>query len=313
MRTLLIATLSILARAAAFAAEPQPECPTPIKVGFYGCCYFYQQDRGIDVEILRTLAERSGCEFSSTYMPRARVWHDMALAHLDMTTMGIETPERDEFAWFLGYLQTKYLAVYRPSQVSIKSLEQIAAGKMTIGMVRSFRHGAAIDAMIDDLKDREPDRIVEVRDEMALFRLLAAGRVQVVFAEMPLFDYAVRQLKIDDAVTLDVAPDEPPAVRALTLSKARFNQTEVAKWRALLDGMRQDGTIDRILRRYLPADEVRNTSLAAPYLRSSEISKAASGHLNPSAAATSTTIRASAAIQPAASIASSAGAAKPLW
>lgn len=255
MKFLPIAVLCALTGTAALAAEPTPKCPAPISVGVYGCCYFFEHDRGIDADLLQALAERSGCDFRKTYMPRARVWHEMKNARLDMTTMGIETPERSQFAWFLGYVRTKYLAVYRTDHPLAAKLEQIAADPGTvIGMVRSFHHGAVIDALIEEVRQRQPNRIFEARDEMTLFKLLAAGRVQLIFAEMPLFDYATKNLGIKDAEARDIAPEEAPVARCLTLSKFRFSEAEAEKWRALLGSLQRDGTMARIIDKYLPID-----------------------------------------------------------
>jgi len=257
MKTLLTLLLFLKASAVLALADEPPLCPQPLNVGSYGCCYFRQPDGGIDVEMLTALMERANCGVRVFNMPRARVWYEINSGRIDMTSMGIETPARAEYAWFLPYLTTKYLATRREGTKGSWNPEDILHNDtIVIGMVRSFKHGSVVDALIDNVRRRNPDRIVEVPDELALFRLLKAGRVQLVFAERHLFDYAVAALNIDDAVQTDIAPEEGAVSRCLVLSKARFSQEEMLKWKRLLDGMVRDGTIRTILSRYLPSRDV---------------------------------------------------------
>lgn len=254
-----LALLMMAFKAGLAMAEPAdlPECPFPITVGYYGCCYFHQQDAGVDVEMFQVLMARAGCGFHVHDMPRARVWHELNYRSLDMTSMGIATPERSEYAWFLPYLNTKYLAAYRKDVIGSALPEDVLRDdRIVIGMVRSFKHGEAIDALVDAVRARRPDRVVEVADELTLFRLLKGGRVQLIFAERHLFDYAVQALGIDDAVQADIAPYEPRVARCLVLSKMRFSEDEMLKWKRLLDGMVGDGTVKLILSRYVPPRDV---------------------------------------------------------
>jgi polar amino acid transport system substrate-binding protein len=41
----------------------------------------------------------------------------------------------------------------------------------------------------------------------------------------------------------------------LIMSRRRFSDAEVARWQALLNAMRADGTLKRIFTQYLPPDE----------------------------------------------------------
>jgi len=258
MKTLLVFVLAVRAGLAWASSGDLPVCPAPISVGYYGCCYFRQGDgQGVDAEMFKALMARAGCDFQPYDMPRVRVWHQLNSRFLDMTSMGIETGERSQYAWFLPYLATKYLVAYRAGRLAIREPADIVGDdRVVIGMVRSFKHGAVADSVIDAVRARRPDRIVEVADELTLFRLLKAGRVQMVFAERHLFDYAVAALGIDDAVLTDIAPGEAPVARCLVLSKVRFTEDEMRKWKRLLDGMVKDGTVRAILSRYVPAGDV---------------------------------------------------------
>jgi len=247
MKTYAIALVALFVSGSAAAAN-LPGCPAPIKVGQYGCCGFYGDSQSIDTALFHELAARSGCSFRFIEMPRVRVWHELKEGTLDMTPRGINRDDRGDYSWFLPYLATKYLAVYRRSVASIDGPEAIEADdRLVIGVVRSFRHGVAIDALIDRIRAVAPQRIVEVADELSLIKLLKANRVNVIFAERYLADYAVGTVGVDDAAAVDIAPAEPPAARCLVLSKARFGEEEMSKWRALMQAMLADGTVDALL------------------------------------------------------------------
>jgi ABC-type amino acid transport substrate-binding protein len=98
--------------------------------------------------------------------------------------------------------------------------------------------------------------VAELADEITLFKMLKANRVQVVFAEEYLFDYATKALAIADAAQTDIAPSEPPKLRCLVLSKTRFTREEMEKWRGLVERLKQDGTLATILAEYLPPKDI---------------------------------------------------------
>ena len=63
---------------------------------------------GLPSEHMQALAQRSGCKFNVTLMPRARIWQLIESGLLDFSLSGISTPAREKFASFGWYFSNKY-------------------------------------------------------------------------------------------------------------------------------------------------------------------------------------------------------------
>ncbi|OYT92918.1 MAG: hypothetical protein CFE43_06490 [Burkholderiales bacterium PBB3] len=59
---------------------------------------------GIDDDLQKELARRTGCQFEVSVRPRARTWTDLKSGNVDMAASGIQTPERDTYVWFHHYI-----------------------------------------------------------------------------------------------------------------------------------------------------------------------------------------------------------------
>jgi len=92
---------------------------------------------------MEELAKRSGCHFIFSFEPRARIWAEIENGSLDMGTYGLETPDRDKFAWFAIYITTKFYAVVRKDLArSVKrAVDFTAQPSLKFGIVRSYSHG----------------------------------------------------------------------------------------------------------------------------------------------------------------------------
>lgn len=51
--------------------------------------------------------------------------------------------------------------------------------------------------------------------------------------------------------------DDPPVPHGLIMSKKALSATEQQRWRALMDGMRADGTVLRIFEKYFKPELAR--------------------------------------------------------
>lgn len=229
------------------AAEP------PIRLGLYVHGLLFDGHGGIDSDLVAELVRRSGWRFEVQVMARARIWADLEAGELDMTVSGIWTPERERFAWFLPYLSMKNLALV-PKGLDLRTPEAfLRRRELQVGVVRGFRHGDAVDRLLEAC--RREGRVQESPDTLALFHKLRDRRVDLIFAQPPVFLRYLKELGMEGQVEiLDWAPREKGVPHGLTLSRRRFSAEEVSDWRKLLEGMRRDGALRRIYRRHLPSE-----------------------------------------------------------
>jgi polar amino acid transport system substrate-binding protein len=243
---------------AAMGAQAPKSAERPIRLALYSYGYFYDRGRGIDKDIVDELVRRSGRRFDVQVMARARIWADLEGGQLDMTVSGIQTPQRDRFAWFIPYLAMKNVAlIHLHAAEGVKDAEAFLAKEdLQLGVVRSFKHGPGLDARVERL--RAIGRVQESPDAETLFLKLRDHHIDALLSQPPVYLKYLQDLGMKGQVLIqDWAPREKGVPHGLVLAKHRFTLAEVAQWRALVQEMKLDGTLKAIYGRYLPASEVK--------------------------------------------------------
>ncbi|WP_194116920.1 substrate-binding periplasmic protein [Chitinilyticum piscinae] len=232
-------------------------CPEqPIRLAYYEYGLLYDSGRGIDKDVAEELMRRSGCRFSTSVLPRARIWADLASGELDMSMSGIQTAERDRFAWFAPYLAMKNYALLNKSAAAkiSKADDFLANPDLQFGVVRAFRHGKQQDEWLAQL--RQQQRIQESPDAETLYQKLKQGRVSAIFSQPPVFAKYLQKLGMQSSILIeDWTPGERGVPHGLILAKQRFSQEDAQRWQVLVRQLRDDGTLRTIFLRHLgPAE-----------------------------------------------------------
>jgi len=212
----------------------------------HGLLYSAEIDQGIDKDIAEELIRRSGCKVSVSLMPRARIWQLIESGALDFSLSGITNPERDRFAAFAWYVSNKYYLLTR-KDAGIRQISDFEQNdKLQLGVIRSFRYSANANQLVDRLL--ADNRVSQAGGLTPLYELLMANRIQGMIIEP--FDYPVlEEKKIRDTTSI-VEFNDPAVPHGLIMSKKALSSEERAKWGALVNGMRTDGSMRRIFERY---------------------------------------------------------------
>ena len=235
----------------AVAAE-QPDCSRPYTLALHehGLLYSSQTGEGIDKDMADELARRSGCKISVSLMPRSRIWQLIESGALDFSLSGIRNDARDKFAAFAWYFSNKYyLLVHKDT--GIRSLADFQGrAEFKIGVIRSFRYSATANRFVDTLDAQ--GRVSYASSLDPLYEVLLDKRVQAMIIEP--FDYpTLASARIRDQ-TLIMEFDDPPVPHGLIMSRKALPPEQQQAWRALVDGMRADGTVTRIFEKYFKPD-----------------------------------------------------------
>ena len=248
-----LATLLLCAGTSAFAA---PVCPSkPISFAFFesGLLYSESSNDGIDKAVVDELARRSKCAFEPALKPRARIWLELERGDLMMTGSALRTDEREVYAWGVNYFGMKAdLLVRNVSGNLPRSKEEFLKDEsLKLGATKAFKHGDAMDDFIDELRRR--NRVIDVPPGNN-FEMLVRSR----FDAMPTYPLDVIYRNKHDLTQFSLASDwfpsdkSPP--RALLFSKKYFSREQVLEWRALVQQMRDDGTLKKIFTNYVGRD-----------------------------------------------------------
>ncbi|PHV10219.1 hypothetical protein CSQ89_17360 [Chitinimonas sp. BJB300] len=234
----------------------------PFNVAMYelGSLFYFDEAKGylgIDKDIIEAVASRTGCEFKPFLDSRVRIWTYLADGTLDMSVSGIPNPEREQFARFIIYFQARNYLLVRPELAKrLNSLDAFFLDpKLRLAVVKSFKHGKNFDQWIDDL--RAQGRVDEYPDIDAVARIFRLGRVDGLLSMPVVWSSVIKRNQLEGKVSfLDFAPDDR-IPHGLILSRKRIPKEAAERMRQAVSAMQEDGTLEKIFNRYLPADIVK--------------------------------------------------------
>ena len=247
VRCMLLAVTACLAGSAAAAS-----CgPYTVAMYEHGALYYRsgEQWAGIDKDIVDELARRTGCELRMTRDSRIRIWTMLKDGTLDMTMSGISTPEREGFARFTPYLQSRNMLLLRNEVARhAATLEQFAAQpELKIAVIKGFRHGATYDAWLDRL--RKQGRVHDTPDYTTLLRLFQYGRVHAILQLSSNVDALHRDPQLRGQFrVLDLVPREN--VQGSLVISRLVADSSASRIEQALRAMREDGTVKTIMERH---------------------------------------------------------------
>ncbi len=236
-------------------AQAGPDCSRPLSLALHdhGLLYSAETGEGIDKDIADELARRSGCRFHVSLLPRARIWQLIESGALDFSLSGISNAEREKFAAFAWYFSNKYyLLVRRDAQVA--RLEDFERNpRLKLGVIRSFRYSASANRLVDLVDARQG--LTLSAGLAPLFKALQANQIQAMIVEP--FDYPTLESERIRELSQIIEFGDPPVPHGLIMSRASLSEAEQGHWRALVDEMRRDGSVQRIFEKYFKAELAR--------------------------------------------------------
>jgi polar amino acid transport system substrate-binding protein len=245
---------SLLVISSMLSASELPACPKPwIRFAHFAMGMMYSNGVGIDKDLVDEMIRRSGCPIRLDVLPRARIWLELEHGQLDMAASAIRNDARDKFAWFAPYMWTKNYLVQAAEVRNIDSMDQFLANQsLKLGVVRSFKHGDYFDSYLPKLTEHA--RLSQAVDMDMLFRMLNAKRFEAVIVSPPVYTYYLKQYPLLQVRTFDWDPSSGFLIN-LVMSKQAFSEEQAVLWRQLIDGIRADGTLEKIVRKHLSSQD----------------------------------------------------------
>lgn len=240
-------------------------CDRPIRVALfeYGVLYRSDTGDGVDARLVDELSKRAGCTVEYVVLPRVRIWMELERGTLDMATAAIPTPERKRYGYLLPYFRTRNMALMRDEPgAPWRTMAEFEQSAAKMGMVRSFRHEPAIDAMIERLRGQ--GRVVESVDAQDNLRLLRERVVDLVFVQPVVYRSYLSDAQLTHVRILDWVPKDQESIGALILSRKTFAPQQARRWDALLTDLLADGTVARIYSAFLPQPMARDAVYRGP-------------------------------------------------
>jgi polar amino acid transport system substrate-binding protein len=234
------------------AGATGPDCSRPFTLALHdhGLLYSADTNTGIDKDFADELIRRSGCEVGVSLMSRARIWQLIESGALDFSLSGIASAERNRFAAFAWYFSNKYYLLVRQDAGVHRLADFEGSARLHLGVIRSFRYSESANRLVDKLL--AANRVSQANGLAPLYQALLLNQIQGMIIEP--FDYPALDEKQIRGVTTLIEFDDPAVPHGLIMSKKALATAEQAKWRALVNDMRADGTVRRIFEKHFKPD-----------------------------------------------------------
>ena len=253
----------------AHAQAPLPKdayCSRPIKLALYeyGVLYMQSRNDGVDARVADLLAARTGCTIERVVMPRARIWNEMRAGRVDIATGVLATAERRALAYMLPYLRSRNLVLVRKDGgVVPQSMAEFEAGQQRLGALRGGASDGAYADWIQRL--RKQGRVVEGADAEEIMRMLEKGVVGATVTQIAVYQrYFVPSWLEREIAVMDWAPKAEAVIPMLAFARTSFTPEQARRWDQLLDTLSHDGSLLKILRDFVSADEARSMLYNGP-------------------------------------------------
>jgi polar amino acid transport system substrate-binding protein len=247
-------------------AQAKPICPPrPISVGLYEFGNFYHAGAGLDKDVADELAARSGCRFELRVLPRTRIWQDVQAGRLDMTLSALRSDTRLTFSWMFPYAVVRSMVILRKDvDPNVHGTEEfLNTPYLRLGVVHGFKLGLRYDALVEQL--RTIGRVEEAVDSERLYGMLSAKRFDAVVDVQLVYPAYLDRLHMSDQVRVeDWDPQRPNDPTNIVLSKKSFTEAEARAWGDLLDTMNKDGTMLKLISKYVPKAEAEKMVYRQP-------------------------------------------------
>jgi polar amino acid transport system substrate-binding protein len=209
---------------------------------------------GIYPDLLRSLADKEGCTFAMSDVPRARLEVLFETGRADVLIPASKTPKRDAVGTFVALVQNRatLLSLYsdRPTIKTLRELQDNA--KLKVVLVRGFDYGAAYQELVTALGQQ--GRLILEVDAVSVARLLKAGTADVTIMAPSILagalqgDERVRDLL--DKLRVEPVEELPWGHSGVYLSNTALNPADKAALQDALERAARSGDVWKAFQRY---------------------------------------------------------------
>ncbi|WIT10040.1 transporter substrate-binding domain-containing protein [Paucibacter sediminis] len=210
---------------------------------------------GVQIDINVEALRRMGCGVKLVEMPFARALVELEHGDLDVLAGAFRRPEREAYAWFsTPALHSRNMLYIRRADAArwpFKSLLELRGSPFRLGAQIGVVYGPDYAALMRD--EVFARGVSKVSNRHGLWQMLERGRIDGVIADELTAEFELAGLKLSDKLlkTLVMVSDEPaPTAFSMRSTDPGF----VERYNSTIEAMRRDGSLQRIVQRYLGAE-----------------------------------------------------------
>ena len=208
---------------------------------------------GVDIDVIRAIAEELSCRVAFEEMPWTRVLLALKAGELDMTSSASMTPERQEFAHFSIPYRQADVAIYvrrgESDRFALEGLQDIPKAGLRLGIVTGYYYGEDFEALVED--ESFAAMVDPAADYGVNIRKLLHGRIDgFIVDDAGVMVSAVRGLGVEDRV------ERHPIVLAgddlhFMFSRKSVDDLRVEGINHVITRMQNDGRLSAIMKKHL--------------------------------------------------------------
>lgn len=243
--------------APAVAATPAPACALTVGWDPWEPYQFEAADgrvTGLDIEVLRLLADDAGCTVDFTRGEWRTLLDQLKAGKIDVLLAATVLPEREEFARFSPPYRDETFGLFvRKADLEAmrdQDLPALLAAGRKIGVTEGYYYGKEVTDLRygDSAAQFVAAPIVEVN-----YARLVNGEIDALLDDPVVAASVLRRKGWDTAVV-----EHPVRIRtgdvALMFSKASVDEATVQRFNDALKQRRDDGTLEQLIGRYQPGN-----------------------------------------------------------
>lgn len=257
MKFLVSALLSVAMLWARTDDSPNCQRKFQVSVNDYAPFAYRENGRlhGLSHDIIAEISLRTRCPYMENEMSRPTAVEDLKRGHSDIVAL---VPKAAEFE-----SAGTFIPIYKSTRILLVSKAVWSANKKVADYVNDekikFVHmiGARISVEgVDEMKLVASGRLLGTPQPEGSFKLLEQGRVQAGFFTSLVADYYIKKFKLEDKV-VQIEDEGLPTDVGIYTSKRRMISDDDRKLREAIDDMKKDGTLYKILRKYMSEGEAK--------------------------------------------------------
>ena len=231
----------------------QAACDQPLTMGVESYAPFQLKEggawTGIDVDLVRAVFDRMGCELRLEELPWKRHLATMENGgDVHIAASASKTPEREAYARFSDPYRPaeNVLIVNAGDGTDYGSLNAFFGAGQTLGGVSGYEYGPTVSGLVE----AHADQVDMANDPETNLRKLSAGRIDGTIGDTFVMAATAREQDVSDGIRITDTVVDSANVHIMFAEKT-VSQDLVERFNAALAALEADGTVGAIFDRYL--------------------------------------------------------------
>ncbi len=251
-----LAVLTVCLTALAAGPAMAQQCTLRAGHDSYGVYSYMDADGragGIDIDVIRAIADELSCRVTFVEMPWTRILLALETGQLDMTSSASLTPEREAYARFSQPYRQAEVAIYvrrgESGRFALDTLQDIVTAGLRLGIVTGYYYGEDFEALMED--ESFVAQIDPAADYDTNIRKLLHGRIDgFIVDDVGVMVSAVRRLGAEHQV------ERHPLVLVgddlhFMFSRKSVDGLRIEGFNHVIARMQDDGRLSAIMKKHL--------------------------------------------------------------